>query len=79
MPSDIVSVIGKYVRLWKSGNNLIGRCPFHAHERNSLSVSPSKGMWYCFECRKGGDALEFLKRVRHLSFPKAVEALMRMR
>ena len=40
--ADIVSIIGKYIKLSRRGANYFGVCPFHADHNPSLVVSPSK-------------------------------------
>jgi alkylated DNA nucleotide flippase Atl1 len=50
----------------------VGCCPFHPDETPSLRVDDRKGVWYCFPCGIGGDAIAFVMRVRGLSFPEAV-------
>ena len=53
--ADIVSVIGKHVRLKKAGRNHKGVCPFHGDSDPSFNVNPEKGFFYCFGCHKKGD------------------------
>ena len=60
--ADIVSVIGDYVELKRSGSNYIGLCPFHNEKTPSFSVSPSKGIFHCFGCGVGGDVISFIMR-----------------
>ncbi|MGZ8626069.1 MAG: DNA primase [Actinomycetota bacterium] len=74
--TDVVKLVSGYLTLKKSGHDsLSGLCPFHAEKTPSFSVSPSKGMYYCFGCGAGGDAIRFLREVEHLEFAEAVERL----
>ena len=74
--SDIVDVVGSYVRLSKkSGSNLFGLCPFHSEKTPSFSVSPDKQIYHCFGCGKGGGVFSFIMEIENLSFPEAVEFL----
>ncbi|MGZ4151990.1 MAG: DNA primase [Actinomycetota bacterium] len=74
--TDIVKVVSQYLTLKKSGHDSFsGLCPFHTEKTPSFSVSPSKGVYYCFGCGAGGDAIRFLREVEHLDFTEAVERL----
>jgi DNA primase len=73
--TDIVDVIGKYVRLKKSGANFVGLCPFHDEKSPSFSVSPTKQFYHCFGCGKGGDAISFLTEYTGATFQEAVQDL----
>jgi len=74
--TDIVKVVSGYLTLRKSGHDSFsGLCPFHTEKTPSFSVSPSKGVYYCFGCGQGGDAIRFLREVEHLDFGEAVERL----
>ncbi len=74
--TDIVKLVSGYLTLKKSGHDsLSGLCPFHTEKTPSFSVSPSKGVYYCFGCGQGGDAIRFLREVEHLEFTEAVERL----
>jgi DNA primase len=74
--TDIVKVVSQYLTLKKTGHDSYGGlCPFHAEKTPSFSVSPSKGVYYCFGCGAGGDAIRFLREVEHLDFAEAVERL----
>ncbi|HEU68831.1 MAG TPA: DNA primase [Candidatus Acetothermia bacterium] len=74
---DIVELIGRYIALKPSGQRFKGRCPFHPDDTPSLVVSPDKGLWHCFGCHAGGDAIGFLMKIERLSFPEALARLAR--
>ena len=59
--------------LKRQGKNLVGLCPFHQESTPSFSFSPERGVFYCFGCGIGGDALTFLMKLRGFTFPEAVE------
>lgn len=73
--TDIVSLIGEYVTLRKAGRNFLGLCPFHQEKTPSFTVSPDKQMFHCFGCSEGGNAISFLMKLNHLTFPEAVRQL----
>ena len=73
--NPIEEVVSQYVNLRRSGANLFGLCPFHGEKTASFSVSPDKGMYYCFGCHKGGGVINFLMEIENLSYPDAVRAL----
>jgi DNA primase len=72
----IDAVVSEYLQLRNAGGgNLKGLCPFHDEKSPSFHVSPSKGLYHCFGCQEGGDTLDFVQKVDHLSFAEAVERL----
>lgn len=73
--NPIEEVVGQYVSLKRSGGNMFGLCPFHGEKTASFSVSPDKGIYYCFGCHKGGGAVNFMMEIEGLSYPDAVRAL----
>ncbi len=73
--NPIEDVVGQYVNLKRSGANLFGLCPFHGEKTASFSVSPDKGIFYCFGCHKGGGVIHFEMEIEGLSYPDAVRAL----
>ena len=73
--NPIEDVGGQYVSLKRSGANLFGLCPFHGEKTASFSVNPSKGIYYCFGCHKGGGPVNFMMEIEGLSYPDAVRAL----
>lgn len=74
--TDMVKLVSGYLTLKKAGHDrFVGLCPFHTEKTPSFGVSPSKGLYHCFGCGKGGDAIGFLRDVEHLEFAEAVERL----
>lgn len=72
----IDDVVREYVTLKNAGGgSLKGLCPFHDERTPSFHVTPSRGMWYCFGCSEGGDVLNFVQKIDHLSFAESVEKL----
>ncbi|HLK03451.1 MAG TPA: DNA primase [Candidatus Acidoferrum sp.] len=70
--ADIVRVVGEYVRLKKSGANFTGLCPFHAEKSPSFAVHPTKQIFHCFGCGKGGDVFTFVMEMEKCAFPEAI-------
>ena len=73
--NPIEEVVGQYVSLKRSGANMFGLCPFHGEKTASFSVAPDKGIYYCFGCHKGGNAVNFMMEIEGLSYPDAVRNL----
>ncbi len=72
---DIVDVVSKYVVLKKAGTSYIGLCPFHQDKHPSMHVSPQKGIFKCFSCGAGGDALSFIINIEGKEFKEVIEEL----
>lgn len=73
--NDIVDVISEYVKLDKKGKNYFGRCPFHNEKTASFSVEPTKQIFHCFGCGKGGNVIHFIMGIENLDFPEALKLL----
>ncbi len=72
---DIVELIGQFVQLKRSGQSYMGLCPFHSEKAPSFTVSPSKQMFHCFGCKKGGDLFAFWMEYHRVAFPQALKDL----
>lgn len=57
---NIIELIGEHVQLKRAGSSMKGKCPFHDENTASFSVSEQKGIYKCFGCGQGGDAIDFL-------------------
>lgn len=71
----IDEVVSDFVSLKKRGANYIGLCPFHNEKTPSFHVSPSKGIFKCFGCSKGGDSVRFIMEHEHYSYVEALRFL----
>ncbi len=71
----IEDVVGDFVNLKRRGSNMIGLCPFHNEKTPSFSVSPSKNIYKCFGCGKGGDAISFMMESQQLSYVESIRFL----
>jgi DNA primase len=74
--TSIAEVVGEQVTLRPGGSQTLkGLCPFHDEKTPSFTVRTDKGVFYCFGCGKGGDAITFVMELDKLSFVEAVEHL----
>ena len=73
--TDLVALAGEHVALRRVGLRWVGLCPFHTERSGSFSVNGELGLYHCFGCGVGGDAITFVQEVEHLSFSEAVERL----
>ncbi|PTN09056.1 DNA primase [Mangrovibacterium marinum] len=75
--AEISEVVGEFVTLKRRGVNMIGNCPFHNEKTPSFTVSPTKGIFKCFGCGKGGNSVNFIMEHETLSYPEALKWLAR--
>ncbi|MBQ7032212.1 MAG: DNA primase [Clostridia bacterium] len=73
--NDIVSLVGQYVPLRRSGSSYVGLCPFHKEKTPSFHVTPDRQLYYCFGCGAGGNSIKFVENIEHLDFVEAVRFL----
>jgi DNA primase len=72
---DIVAIASDHTRLRKAGRRYQGLCPLHKEKTPSFSVDPVQGLFYCFGCGAGGDAIKLHMLATGDDFPAAIEAL----
>ena len=71
--TPLAAVIGRRVRLARSGRQWKGCCPFHGEKTPSFYVYDDH--YHCFGCGEHGDAIGFVMKSQGASFPEAVEQL----
>jgi DNA primase len=75
--SDIVEVVGLYVRLQRAGKNWKGLCPFHNDKNPSFNISPALQIYKCYSCGEYGDVFTFVQKKENLDFVGTLEFLAR--
>lgn len=73
--NDMVDTVSGYVKLIKKGKDYFGLCPFHREKTPSFSVVPSKQIFYCFGCGKGGNVIHFIKNIENIEYADAIHLL----
>jgi len=73
--TDVVRVVGEYIKLRKSGANWSALCPFHKEKSGSFYLYPANATYYCFGCHEHGDVFTFVMKMESVSFPEAVRSV----
>lgn len=69
----VEQLIGEYVTLKSAGGKYLkGLCPFHGEKTPSFTVTPDKGIFYCFGCQKKGSIFDFIMELEHLTFQESL-------
>ena len=68
----VLPIYGRYVKLKKQGNVYMGCCPFHADKTPSFAVHADM-LWFCHSGCGGGNIMQLVERLEHISFAEAVE------
>ncbi|MDY0074611.1 MAG: DNA primase [Acholeplasmataceae bacterium] len=69
--TPIVDLVSEFVTLQKKGKNFAGLCPFHQEKTPSFFVSPEKNICKCYGCGEGGTPINFLRKIKNISFEEA--------
>ena len=70
---DIISIIEKEgVELRQRGQYFWTCCPLHSERTASFAVNPEKQRFHCFGCHVGGDVVDFVMKLKKVSFPDAL-------
>ncbi len=73
--TSIVDLVSEFVSLQKRGKNFAGLCPFHQEKTPSFFVSPEKNICKCYGCGEGGSPINFLRKIKNISFEEAAHEL----
>ena len=71
--TPLSSVVGRRVKLARSGRNWKGCCPFHGEKTPSFYVYDDH--FHCFGCGVHGDVISFVMQMEGKTFPEAVDEL----
>jgi len=71
----IVDVVSSYVELSPAGKHMKAKCPFHNEKTPSFTLSPDRGMYYCYGCSAGGDIFTFVQEMEGVDFKGALQIL----
>jgi len=71
--TPLAALVGRRVRLARSGRQWKGCCPFHGEKTPSFYVYEDH--FHCFGCGAHGDAISFVMQSQGASFPDAVTQL----
>lgn len=73
--ADIAEILGEKTEISSVGDEYRGLCPFHSEKTPSFTITPAKGLYYCFGCGAGGDVIGFVEKFDGISFAEAVKKL----
>ncbi|HYQ82838.1 MAG TPA: CHC2 zinc finger domain-containing protein, partial [Rubrobacter sp.] len=75
--ADILEVASEFTALKRQGTRFTGLCPYPDHQEKtpSFSISPDQGLYYCYGCQRGGDAIKLAMDLKSLDFGEAVSYL----
>jgi DNA primase len=73
--ADIHEIVSETVVLKRAGRSFKGLCPFHSEKTPSFTVTPERGIFYCFGCNERGDVFAFVQKTKGLGFIDAVREL----
>ena len=74
----VSEVVGKRVKLVRSGREWKGLSPFNKEKTPSFFVNDQKQAWFDFSSGKNGSVFDFVMESEGVSFPEAVERLAQM-
>ena len=72
---DIVTLVGEYLPLHRTGSKYKALCPFHDDHTPSLELNPDRQSFKCWSCGAGGDIFDFVKDYERVEFPEALRML----
>lgn len=69
----VLAVVQRYsgIELKQRGREFWGLCPLHGEKTPSFSINSEKNVWYCYSCGAGGSGVDFIMKLRGLTFKEA--------
>ena len=75
---DIEELVSRYLDVKRKGGRLWACCPFHKERTPSFTVDPSRNIFKCFGCGKGGDGISFLQELEGIGYVEALVTLSKL-
>src|SRR5437868_5748914 len=75
---SVSEVVGRRVKLQRSGREWKGLSPFNKEKTASFFVNDQKQAWFDFSSGKNGSIFDFVMQIEGVTFPEAVERLANM-
>ena len=70
---NISSILEVYIDLVRKGDNYLAICPFHNDTKiGSFVVNNARGIFKCFSCDEGGNAIHFVSKLKGINYVEAV-------
>ena len=73
--TNIIDIVGEYVKLTKAGSRFKACCPFHQEKTPSFVVNEDRQTYHCFGCGQGGDVFSFIMEMEGMGFREALMLL----
>jgi len=70
---NVVQAAG--IELQEKGNRFWGCCPFHQEQTASFTVDVERQRFRCFGCGENGDVVDFVQKLKGLTFKDACKYL----
>jgi DNA primase len=74
----VSEVVGRRVKLTRSGREFKGLSPFNKEKTASFFVNDQKQAWFDFSSQKNGSIFDFIMLTEGVTFPEAVERLAQL-
>ena len=75
--SPVADVVADHVELQPGEDGALhGLCPFR-EEAHNFHISPELGRWACSDCSDGGDVINFIRRLKNITYAEAAVYLLR--
>lgn len=70
---QIEDVLADFIKITRKGSIYSALCPFHNEKTPSFVVYPTTNTYKCFGCGQAGDAIQFVRKHKDLSFPETIK------
>lgn len=75
---SLINYANQYLDLQLHNGEYWAVCPFHNDINASLSFNEEKNTYFCFGCKSGGHLISFIMQHKNISFPQAIEYILKL-